>query len=239
MLIRVFRGVIREGAHETLVRELHDDVLPRIEAHPDVAYVSLGLPWETSPNEYLLETHWRSKEALIKLVGEDWMKPPRVEEFEQHLLVSVSAHHYLSDRSGYQRAGLPRMTPPVVRFGGIEADGLRHEVRWDGSVMRLPPREMSAMLALAADAGAPVASADLARHIWPGSALVTAYDVRRVIYQLRTRLRSERIPVTIRNVHGWGYCLDLSSLAKGETEARIPGTHLGFLDDRRRGGTDG
>jgi hypothetical protein len=76
MLIRVFRGVIREGAHEALIRELHDDVLPMIESHPDVAYVSLGLPWEGTPNEYLLETHWASKEALVAFVGRTGGRPP-------------------------------------------------------------------------------------------------------------------------------------------------------------------
>lgn len=34
-----------------------------------VAYVSLGLPCGTSPNECLLETHWATKEALVLDLG--------------------------------------------------------------------------------------------------------------------------------------------------------------------------
>jgi DNA-binding response OmpR family regulator len=97
----------------------------------------------------------------------------------------------------------------VISLWGVEIDGLRQRIGWDGAATRLPPREMSAMLALAADPGAPVASADLARHIWPGSVMVTAYDVRRIIYRLRGYLRKNKIPVTIENVRGLGYFLDL------------------------------
>lgn len=208
MLIRVFRGVIREGAHETLVRELHDDVLPRIEAHPDVAYVSLGLPWDASPNEYLLETHWATKQAMVASIGEDW-QTPTVDEFERHLLVSVFAHHYLTRSAPTRKATNPRPEATVILLGPIRIDGLRRRVSWDGSSTCLPPREMAALIALAAHPGAPVASGDLARRIWPGSAVVTAYDVRRVVYQLRGALLAGRIPLAVRNVHGSGYCLDL------------------------------
>jgi DNA-binding response OmpR family regulator len=65
---------------------------------------------------------------------------------------------------------------------------------------------MAAMLALASEVDAPVASAELARRIWPGSAMVTPYDVRRVVHLL---LRSSDTPLRIRNVHGVGYGLEL------------------------------
>jgi DNA-binding winged helix-turn-helix (wHTH) protein len=68
---------------------------------------------------------------------------------------------------------------------------------------------MDAMLALASDVDAPVASPELARRIWPGNAMVTPYDVRRVVHRLRVLLRSNRTPVRIRNVHGVGYGLEL------------------------------
>jgi DNA-binding response OmpR family regulator len=68
---------------------------------------------------------------------------------------------------------------------------------------------MSVMLALVADPGAPVASSDLASRIWPGSRMVTAYDVRRIIHRLRTSLRRHKAPLTIHNVRGMGYFLDI------------------------------
>jgi DNA-binding response OmpR family regulator len=70
---------------------------------------------------------------------------------------------------------------------------------------------MAAMLTLASPAGAPVTSTELARHIWPRSALVGPYDVRRVIHRLRKLLRLGGVPVQIRNLHGQGYVLDPSS----------------------------
>jgi DNA-binding winged helix-turn-helix (wHTH) protein len=75
--------------------------------------------------------------------------------------------------------------------------------------IHLPPREMAAMLALASRPGEPIASVELARRIWPGSALVGPYDVRRVIHRLRTLLRSGGAPLEIRNLHGKGYGLEL------------------------------
>jgi DNA-binding response OmpR family regulator len=100
-------------------------------------------------------------------------------------------------------------TPTVICLEDVEIDGPRLRVVWNGSAVHLPPREMAAMLALASDVDAPVASAVLARRIWPGSAMVTPYDVRRVVHQLRVLLRSSDIPLRIRNVHGVGYGLEL------------------------------
>ena len=97
-----------------------------------------------------------------------------------------------------------------MRLGDVEIDEARLRVAWKGSAVHLPPREMAAMLALARDVGAPVASAELARRIWPGSVMVTRYDVRRVVHQLRVLLRLSGTPIHIRNVHGVGYGLELA-----------------------------
>jgi DNA-binding winged helix-turn-helix (wHTH) protein len=87
---------------------------------------------------------------------------------------------------------------------------------------------MAAMLALARGVGAPVASAELARRIWPGSVMVTRYDVRRVVHQLRVLLRSSGTPIHIRSVHGVGYGLELGrpeATAVQDTSRTSPGRH--------------
>jgi hypothetical protein len=56
VLIRLFRGVIREGAHDRLLRVLHDQVLPRLEAHPGVTSTTLVVAMDGSPDEYLVES---------------------------------------------------------------------------------------------------------------------------------------------------------------------------------------
>jgi hypothetical protein len=208
MLIRVFRGVIREGAHDALLRELHDDIVPMMESHPDVSFVSLGLPWETSPNEYLLESHWSSAAAIEAALGPDW-RTPAVEEMEEELLTAVYAHHYVPSSGRTPPASPSRPEPAALLVGPVRIDGRRRQVSWNGSSTVVAPREMAALLALACDPGAPVASGDLARSIWPGSVVVTAYDVRRVVYELRCALVAAGIPLAIRNVRGSGYCLDL------------------------------
>jgi len=207
VLIRLFRGVIQPGAQDRLLRELHDDVLPGVEAHPDVAFAALALSSDGSPDEYLLETHWSSLQAMRGFIGDDW-KTPRV-EYEEGLLVSVSAHHYVTDRILSRLVPSNRSVQPVIRLDDVEIDGHRLQIQWSGSSLHLPPRAMAAMLTLASDPGAPVASAELARRIWPGSAMVSPYDVRRVIHQLRRLLRSSGTPLGISNLHGCGYSLEL------------------------------
>jgi hypothetical protein len=208
VLIRLFRGVIREGAHDRLLRVLHDQVLPRLEAHPAVTSATLALALEGSSDEYLVESHWRGVGELIRFAGDDW-RTPRVEPAEEDLLVSVSAHHYVTEGPAPPPAANLLTTPTVICLEDVEIDGPRLRVVWNGSAVHLPPREMAAMLALASDVDAPVASAELARRIWPGSAMVTPYDVRRVVHQLRVLLRSSDLPLRIRNVHGVGYWLEL------------------------------
>jgi hypothetical protein len=207
VLIRVFRGVIREGAHEAMLRELHDDIVPMMESHPDVSFVSLGLPWESSPDEYLLESHWSSAAAIEAALGPDW-RTPAVEDMEEELLTAVYAHHYVPASGPIGTASLPGVEPAVVLVGPVRIDARRRRVSWDGSSTVVAPREMAALIALACDPGAPVAAGDLARRIWPGSVVVTAYDVRRVVYQLRGALAAAGIPLAVRNVRGSGYCLD-------------------------------
>jgi DNA-binding winged helix-turn-helix (wHTH) protein len=208
VLIRLFRGVIREGAHDRLLRVLHDRVLPRLEAHPGMTSTTLALAMEDSPDEYLVESHWRGVGDLIRFAGDDW-RDPRVEVAEEELLVSVSAHHYVTEGPGPPSAAKLLTMPAVITLDDVEIDGPSLRIVWNGSSVHLPPREMAAMLALARDVDAPVASAELARRIWPGSAMVTPYDVRRVVHQLRVLLRSSGTPLRIRNVHGVGYGLEL------------------------------
>jgi hypothetical protein len=208
VLIRLFRGVIREGAHDRLLRVLHDHVLPHLEANPAVTSATLAVAMDGPPDEYLVESHWRELDDLIRFAGDDW-RTPRVEPAEEDLLVSVSAHHFVTEGSDPPPGATFGTTPTVIRLDEVEIDGPRLRVAWNGSSVHLPPREMAAMLALAGEVEAPVTSAELARRIWPGSAMVTPYDVRRVVHQLRVLLRSSGTPLSIRNVHGVGYGLEL------------------------------
>jgi DNA-binding winged helix-turn-helix (wHTH) protein len=207
VLIRAYRGVIRDGAHDRLLRELHDHVLPWFNKHPGALSTTIAFGLEEKPDECLVETRWRSVGDMIRFMGEDW-RTPRVQPWEE-CLVSVSAHHYLADDIGPAPATHSGESPSLMSVGGVEIDGRRLRVAWNGSAVHLPPREMAAMLALASDLGAPVNSKKLARHIWPGSEMVGAYDVRRIVHRLRILLLRSGTPLLIRNVHGLGYGLEL------------------------------
>jgi DNA-binding response OmpR family regulator len=189
---------------------LNDELLPRLKAHPAVLAATLSIPLEVGrPSEFLMETHWRSVRDLIRFAGDDW-RTPRVEPAEEECLASVSAHHYVT--MGFAPGSVAGAAPPpptTVWLDDVEIDGTSLLVAWDGLAIHLPPREMAAMLTLAARPSEPIASVELARRIWPGSALVGPYDVRRVIHRLRTLLRSGGAPLEIRNLHGKGYGLEL------------------------------
>jgi hypothetical protein len=192
-----------------MLRTLNDEVLPPLKAHSAVLAATLAVPLEGgSPSEYLLETHWRRVHDLIGFAGSRW-REPRVEPGEDDCLVSVSAHHYIGTGFAPRSTGGGGPLATVVSLKGVEIDGPRLQVVWNGSAVHLPPREMMAMLALASSAGEPLGSAELAPRIWPGSALVGPYDVRRVIHRLRTLLRSMGVPLEISNLHGRGYGLEL------------------------------
>jgi len=211
VLIRLFRGVIRDGAEDRVLRMLYDEVLPPLKAHPAVLASTLAVPLEGgSPSEYLLETHWRRVHDLIAFAGSRW-REPCVEPGEDECVVSVSARHYVGTGFAPRLTGGGGPVAKVVWLEGVEIDGPRLQVVWNGSAVHLPPREMMAMLALASSAGEPLGSAELAPRIWPGSALVGPDDVRRVIHRLRTLLRSMGVPLEIRNLHGRGYGLELPS----------------------------
>ena len=208
MLIRLFRGAIREGMSDRMVRGLHDHVLPRLRADPAAISTHLAFPLDAGgPSEYLVETHWRSLRDLVRFAGDDWQRP-RVEPCEEELLVSVSAQHFVTAGEETPAALGARPAPAEVWLDEVGIDGPRLQVLWNGSAVHLPPREMAAMLALASRAGAPVPAIELARRIWPGSVFVGPYDVRRVIHRLRTLVRNGDVPVAIRNVHGRGYVLE-------------------------------
>jgi Transcriptional regulatory protein, C terminal len=208
VLIRLFRGVIREGAEDRLIRKLHDGVLPWLDACPGVVSATLAFPLDGgTPREYLVESKWRGVDDLIRFLGDDW-RTPRVEQGEEELLVSVSAHHFVADPDEPRARSDERQMPTDVWLDHIGIEGHALRVVWNGSSMHLPPREMAAMLALASRAGTPVSTSELARHIWPGSALVGPYDVRRVIHRLRSLVRSTDVPIDIRNVHGRGYLVE-------------------------------
>jgi hypothetical protein len=209
MLVRHFRGVIRDGAEDRLLGRLNDNFLPRLEGNPAVLAATLSIPLEVGkPREFLMETYWRSLRELIRFAGNDW-RTPHVEPAVEECLASVFAHHYVT--MGFAPRSMAGVAPPatLVWLDDVEIDGTSLLVAWDGLAIHLPPREMAAMLALASRPGEPIASVELARRIWPGSALVGPYDVRRVIHRLRTLLRSGGAPLEIRNVHGKGYGLEL------------------------------
>src|SRR4029453_19372180 len=95
MLVRHFRGVIRDGAEDRLLGRLNDNFLPRLEGNPAVLAATLSIPLEVGkPREFLMETYWRSLRELIRFAGNDWRaplwNPPWRSAWRQSSLITTS-----------------------------------------------------------------------------------------------------------------------------------------------------
>ncbi|MER7433526.1 MULTISPECIES: response regulator transcription factor [Pseudonocardia] len=97
-------------------------------------------------------------------------------------------------------AGLP--APTVLGHGGLSVDVDAGQVSVDGRRVALSPTEYALLLALAEQAGEPVALDDLGRRAWTEP--VSANLVQVYVSYLRRKIGPERI----RTIRGLGYQLD-------------------------------
>jgi two-component system OmpR family response regulator len=91
----------------------------------------------------------------------------------------------------------------VLRAGGVKLDPATHEVRKDGELVQLTPKEFSLLEYLLRHPGRPLTRATLMEHVWgirfdPGTNVVDVF-----INALRNKLDPERN--LIQTVRGVGY----------------------------------
>lgn len=107
-----------------------------------------------------------------------------------------------------RRGGRQRHQGPV-RIGAITIDDEAKEVRVDGSLVNLSPKEYELLRLLASKPGRVFATQEIVEAVWPERADEgTSEDVKKYIYFLRGKLeRDPDDPRRIQTVRGFGYKL--------------------------------
>ena len=94
MIIRFFRAIVHEGMAEEFARVIVEDILPVIRDQEGLISASIGMPHESSPNEFSMTMHWRDLEAIKAFAGENWQHA-RILPEEAHLIRESHIHHYV------------------------------------------------------------------------------------------------------------------------------------------------
>jgi|SRR3954452_13686963 DNA-binding response OmpR family regulator len=123
-------------------------------------------------------------------------KPFAVEEF----IIRV--------RALARRAEAELVRPPVRSIGDLSLDTARREVRRNGQLLPLTPKEYSILELMSDRAGVVVSRADLVDHCWDEYTDPMSNVVEVHMTALRRKMGD---PVLIRTVRGAGYVLDYCS----------------------------
>ncbi len=92
-IIRVFRAIVKPGMNDEFQSFFLDGALPLVRSQDGLLAVTIGLPSEVSPNEFLMISVWDSLDSLRMFAGVEWSKA-LIDPREAHLLQETFAHHY-------------------------------------------------------------------------------------------------------------------------------------------------
>ena len=92
-LIRVFRASVKSGLAAEFQSFFIQEALPLISSQEGLRQVTIGLPSDDKPNEFLMISEWDNLESLKKFAGEDWNNAV-IDQREAHLLVETAVDHY-------------------------------------------------------------------------------------------------------------------------------------------------
>jgi len=107
-----------------------------------------------------------------------------------------------------RRAPLQQVTEgeAPVEAAGVRVDRVRHEVRVDGELVDLPPKEFDLLAYLVEHAGRVLTRGQLIDEIWGSDYVGDTKTLDVHIRRLRTRVEKEpETPVRIQTVRGVGY----------------------------------
>ncbi len=156
--------------------------------------------------------------AGLQLGADDYVVKP----FEMaELLARIEAR--MRPRSGSEAGPLSR-----VRFGSVECDFDRDEVRVDGQEVELSGKELRLLRYLVEHQGATVSRDELLREVWGYTAMPLTRTVDVHVAWLRRKLEANpRHPRFILTVHGLGYKFVGDRPAPHAQEATLSSSALG------------
>lgn len=145
------------------------------------------------------------------------MLTARGEEFDELHGFEVGADDYVTKPFSLalllaRVAALLRRTAPLkagqVKVGMLEIDSATHEVRYDGKLVELAPKEFEALLMMASNLGKVFSRRQLLTSVWGYSYIGDERTVDTHMARLRLKLGDEGGKM-VKTVRGFGYKLEV------------------------------
>ena len=161
-------------------------------ARPDCCIVDLGLP-DRSGLSVIRHIRREAQTPILVLsaAGEEQTKVEALEQGADDYVVKPVGTAELRARIGAllrRSAGPTADGAGVVSFGPVELDALRREVRVNGSLVELTPREFELLKAFVRSPGRVVTKAALLRAVWGQAYAEEAHYLHVYVSRLRHKL---------------------------------------------------
>lgn len=200
-----------EGFQVAWVKDGREAITAWERVRPDLILLDLMLPG-ISGTEVCRHLRSRSDVPIIMLTARD-------AEVDRVVGLELGADDYVTKpfstrelvariKAVLRRAPLVDAggTDVPIEVGGVRVDRARHEVRVDGEVVDLPPKEFELLAYLIEHAGRVLTRGQLIDEIWGSDYVGDTKTLDVHIRRLRTRVESDpKAPVRIQTVRGVGY----------------------------------
>jgi heme-degrading monooxygenase HmoA len=95
MIIRIFRAIVHDGKQDEFENFFLTQAIPHVKSQKGLISLSIGTPFHTSPNEFMMIMIWKDLDSIKSFAGENWQNAVILED-ERDLLKEVFVHHYES-----------------------------------------------------------------------------------------------------------------------------------------------
>lgn len=211
-LTKTIERTVREAGYDTLLAYTAEDGLRlALNRRPDLILLDIMVPnmggWEVcrqvreaSDVPIIFLTALGATENIVhglEMGADDYIVKP----FEDaELLARVKAHLRRAQGAGEEKNLL------VFEQGILIIDVAAHKVTRRGEPVDLTPREFELLVALAADAGRVIPTADLVQRAWGMSDAAATDNIKPYIHYLRKKIEDDPAsPRWILTVRGVGY----------------------------------